>query len=286
MPDITQPETVRDARRRLEGQGQGAGKDAAQGQPSKKVAATYQEAARTKPPDDRITILGIPVEQITPATQAALAGLVAEINHLRNVVKRHERALEKRSGQVQGSGQQIEGALLEPDAFVRALGGMLAQPPAPQQNWVIVLIHVSTYEDIRRSSGLIAANSALADVAHRLRDVRFNVSLGVAGASVASDATPPATAPSVAAIDARAAVPLALSGYAGGSNLAALAALPQNGLDTAAVARTVRDHLAAVGYTVGGIDMALATTVVASVVGGGESPLLALGRADHLMRTS
>ena len=70
MPDIVQPETVAVVQRRLEGQGQG--KDAPRGQPSKKVAATYQEVARSKPADDRITILGIPIDQITPATQASM----------------------------------------------------------------------------------------------------------------------------------------------------------------------------------------------------------------------
>ena len=39
------------------------------------------------------------------------------------------------------------------------------------------------------------------------------------------------------------------------------------------------------GYVVGGIDMALPNTVAAAALGNGESPLLALGRADHLLRS-
>ncbi|MSO72963.1 MAG: hypothetical protein EXQ84_05070 [Rhodospirillaceae bacterium] len=250
--------------------------------PPKKVAASYQAAASSKPLDDRITILGIPVEQITPATQAALAGLVAEINHLRNVVKRHDRIVDKRSGPGQYLAQATGVATLEPEAFLRALGATLAQPTGPDHTWVVVLVHVSTYEDIRRSSGLLAANSALADVAHRLKGVSLNVSPPQSD----TEGVPSGSTLSVAAVEAMSGLPFVLQGYVGGSNLAALADLPLDGLATSMVARAVRDHLAAAGYLVGGIEMALAITVAASAVGVGESPLLALGRADHTLRTN
>jgi hypothetical protein len=260
MPDIVQQDAVATVQRRLEGQGQGGGRDAPRGQPPKKVAASYQEVARAKPVDDRITILGIPVEQITPVTQAALAGLVAEINHLRNIVKRHDRGGDKRGG------AQNEAAILEPEAFLRSLGATLSQPPGEGTSWMLVLIHVATYEDIRRSMGLLAANSALADVAHRLKDLRLSTS---AGLTQGDNPT----------------VSFVLLGYAGGSNIAAVAALPHDDLDSAAVIKSVRDHLLGSGYVVGGIDMALALSVAAAAVGSGESALLALGRADHLLRT-
>jgi hypothetical protein len=51
------------------------------------------------------------------------------------------------------------------------------------------------------------------------------------------------------------------------------------------VSKIVRAHLTGSGYVVGGIDMALEIRVAASPVGAGESALLALGRADHLLRT-
>ena len=146
-------------------------------------------------------------------------------------------------------------------------------------------MHVATYEDIRRSSGLLAANGVLAEVAYRLLDVRIGNTPTALGANHDSVATPSVVALSVAAQEA-AAVPFALLGYAGGSNICGVAALPVSTLDTAVVARTVREHLAANGYGVGGIDMALAMTVAAAAVGSGESPLLALGRVDHLLRTS
>ena len=273
MPDITQPETVVVVQRRLDGQSQG--KDTPRGQPSQKVAASYQEVARAKPLDDRITILGIPVEQITPVTHAALASLVGEINHLRNVVKRNERQAEKR-----GRGDaQTDAAILEPEAFVRQLAVVLGQPPGAGNTWVIVLVHVSTYEDIRRSSGLLAANSALADVARRLKEVR----LSPAHMQTESDAAPHGASPSVAAAEAMP-VPFALLGYVGGSNLAGVVTLSEGSLNTTNLAQTVRGHLAG-GYVVGGIDMALAITVAAAAAGSGESPLLALGRADHILRT-
>ncbi len=95
MPDITQPEAVRIVERRLEGRSQGGhtgGQSGGPEKPAKQVVANYEEAAKAQPSDARITILGIPVDQITPATQAALGGLVAEINFLRGVVYRHEMA--------------------------------------------------------------------------------------------------------------------------------------------------------------------------------------------------
>ena len=59
-----------------------------------------------------------------------------------------------------------------------------------------------------------------------------------------------------------------------------------SGAATDAVAKAVRLQLSAGGYAVGGIDMALAISVAVAAAGDGESALLALGRADHLLRTS
>lgn len=277
MPDILQHEGVPTVERRLEGQNQSGGRPQARAQPSQKVAATYQEVARAKPADDRITILGIPVEQITPSTQAALAGLVAEINHLRNVVRRHERAGDRRA-----AGQANDAPVLEYETFVRMLGATLGQPPGEGNTWVIVLVHVATYEDIRRSSGLLAANGALADVAHRLKEVRLSTA-APSIAPIATDAAPDGAPPSLAAV-ASTAVPFVLLGYVGGSNLAAVTALPTEAFHAPSVSQAVRSHLSG-GYVVAGIDMALAISVAAAAVGANESPLLALGRADHLLRS-
>lgn len=266
MPDITQPETVKVVERRLEGRSQGGGKSAVPEPAAKKAAATYEEVAKTKPADDRITILGIPVEQITPATQAALGGLVAEINYLRGVVKRQERGAPRKPDN-QNNG------ILEPDAFLRALGAALAQPPSAG-TWVLTLVHVPTYEDIRRSSGLLAANGVLADVAQRLKDFR---------ADRGSDSVP-ATG-TVAEMAAAMANSFSVVGYAGGSNLGALTMLAVE-QDAEPFARAVRAHLTANGYTVSGIEMALLIKTAAAPIGAGESATLALGRADHLLRSS
>jgi hypothetical protein len=274
MPDIGQPETVKTVERRLEGKGQGSGRQSAPEQPPKKIVENYAEAARGQPADDRITILGIPVEQITPATQAALGGLVSEVNHLRNVVKRLERMTSRAAPQAAPATTPV----LEPDAFFRALSSALVNPPSGSA-WIVVLVHVATYEDIRRSSGLLAANSVLADVAHRLRDVPLS---GAPESPATDKAIPSGAAPSLAGIQQ---MPFSLLGYVGGSNLAGLASLPAGAVDTVALARTVRAHLATGGYNVAGIDMALAISVSAAAVGAGESAQLALGRADHVLRT-
>lgn len=268
MPDITQPETVQVVERRLEGRSQGGSKSPAE-QPAKKVVATYEEAAKTQPADDRITILGIPVEQITPATQAALGGLVAEINYLRGLVKRHE----KTSGRQKGDHRS--GSVLEPESFLRALGTSLAQAPPLGGRWVLVLVHVPTAEDIRRSSGLLAANGVLGDVASRLKD--FRLDLGTSGAVEPT--------PTVASMATALPLTFTVVGYAGGFNLAGLTALPPDH-DQDALAHAVRGHLTASAYTVGGLDMAVAVKVAAAVIGEGESATLALGRADHLLRVS
>lgn len=263
MPDITQPDTVRTVERRLEGRSQGGSQSAMPDQSPKKLVANYEEAAKAKPADDRITILGIPVEQITPATRAALGGLVAEINFLRGVVRRQEA-----SGGRKPDSQT--GGILEPEMFVKALAAMLGQPAPEGSVWTLLLVHVPTYEDIRRSSGLLAANGVLADVAHRLRDFRPAPVDGAAG--------------TVMEMAAAMAASFTVLGYAGGSNLAALT--PQSmDHDPAALARSVRAHLTASGYLVSGIDMALAIKVAAAPVGPGESATLALGRTDHLLRT-
>ncbi|MGE4061800.1 MAG: hypothetical protein AB7E79_00380 [Rhodospirillaceae bacterium] len=264
MPDITQPETVRIVERRLDGRSQGSTHSAHSNQPAKKVAATYDEVAKAKPSDDRITILGIPVDQITPATQAALGGLVAEINFLRGVVRRHEKSA-PRKADTPGV------AILEPDAFVKALGTTLAQPVAPDSRWVLLLVHVPTYEDIRRSSGLLAANGVLADVAQRLKDFPLDPVDPAAGSALA--------------MAAAMANSFAVTGYAGGSNLGALAKLPAD-QDTEVFARAVRAHLTASGYLVGGIEMAVVIKTAAAPIGAGESAALALGRVDHLLRTA
>jgi GGDEF domain-containing protein len=256
MPDITQPESVKTVEPRLEGQQQGRG---GARQPPQKVAATYAEAARTSTDDDRITVLGIPFEQITPATQAALAGLVSEINYLRSQVKRLERASRK--------AETDSGTIHDVQAFIRSLDAALAQAPAAGEGWIMILVHVPTYDDIRRSSGLLAANAALADVAQRLRDIAF---------ARPTSWEDPATAP-------QGATHVTTVGYAGGGNVAALVALPVAQLDSDALADRVRTALTATGYRVGGIDMALAINVAAAVVGSGESSLLALARTDHLL---
>ncbi len=282
MSDIKKPEAVMLVQERLDGRAPGDGKGAGD-QPPKKVAETYEEAARALPADDSITILGIPIERITSATHAALASLVSENNYLRNALSRHERGARRgASGKQSIARAQGGGAvdLLDYSSFVGVLGTTLAGAPGDGASWVVILVHLKTYELLRRSSGLLAANGALDDVGHRFAQVQIgdlnqgpSAAVEPAGSSAASasGATP---------------VPLTVAGYAGGATVAGLAALPNGPLDTTMIARRVRDHICASGFHVGGVDMALEVQVAASVSGVGESPLLALGRADHLMRAN
>lgn len=157
-------------------------------------------------------------------------------------------------------------------------------------SWVVILVYLKTYEILRRSSGLLAANGALDDVGHRLGKVKFgdlDHEPSVPGESAASpSSTATVGAPASLGAQEGIPIPLTLAGYAGGASVAGLVAMPSVSLDTTAVARKVRDHICVSGFHVGGVDMALEVQVAASVSGVGESPLLALGRADHLMRAS
>jgi hypothetical protein len=253
MPDIPQPTGLPAVDTRREGRG--AGGESA-GRPAKRVVETYQEADRVRPLDDKITIIGIPIAQITASTQAALAGLVAENATLRAQVRR----LETRAPNAP--------PLLPRDAFVARLGELLSGAPGPGLAWMLILVHVQTYEDIRRSTGLLAANSALADAGERLRQLELH--------APAAEGAAPTAAPPVP-------VPLSLVGSAGGLSLGALIAAP-SGTDPATFSRQVRDGLSASGYDVAGLSMALALKVACAAVTAGESALLALARVDHLTR--
>ena len=77
--------------------------------------------------------------------------------------------------------------------------------------------------------------------------------------------------------------PIVCVGAIGGLTLGALASTPAD-VDVSAFARQVQEQLTAGGYDVAGLSMALAIKVAGVAVGGGESPLLAVARADHLTR--
>lgn len=283
MAEIKEPEAVMLVQGRLEGRGQGQGQGGAE-QPPKKVAETYGETARAQPEDDIITILGIPIDKITSATHAALSGLVAENNYLRNALSRHERAARK--GTQSKDAQPEQNALLVYNDFVEKLAALLMRSPGEGASWMLILIHLKTYEALRRNSGLLAANGALDDVGHRFTQIRIGHE--VAEASAPADTSilaSPSEAPVSLAEQNTGIVHLSLAGYAGGSSIAGLAAV-QNGADTTAIARSVRDHICESGFHVGGVDMALEIQVAAAACGLGESPLLALGRADQLLRAS
>ena len=247
MPDIPQPTGLPAVDPRGERRHQSGGDG--RGPAAKRAAESYQEVDRSRPLDDSITIIGIPIAQITSSTQAALAGLVAENATLRSQVRRLETRLPNGAAP----------AVLERDAFLARLGEVTAGAAGAGLAWTLFLVHVQTYEDIRRSSGLLAANSVLSDVSQRLREVQLTVE----GAPTTLSMT--------------------CIGVAGGLSLGALASTPVDA-DVPMLARQVQEQLTAAGYDVAGLSMALAIKVAGAAVSLAESPLLAIARVDHLTR--
>ena len=250
MPDIPQPSGLPavDPRGERRHQSGGDGRSPT----AKRAAESYQEVDRSRPLDDSITIIGIPIAQITSSTQAALAGLVAENATLRAQVRR----LETRPS------NGAAPAVLDREAFLAHLGELTANTAGAGLAWTLFLVHVQTYEDIRRSSGLLAANSVLSDVSQRLREVQLTWPV---------DGTPATT------------LPMVCVGAAGGLSLGALASTPVDA-ELPMLARQVQEQLTAAGYDVAGLSMALAIKVAGAAVSLGESPLLAIARVDHLTR--
>ncbi|MBL8631570.1 MAG: hypothetical protein JNM81_18185 [Rhodospirillaceae bacterium] len=269
-------------------QGGGTGRD--RSPPPNKVANAYQEIAKNKPFDDRITILGIPAEQITPATQAALASLVAEVNFLRSSVRRFEggQVLAKRDT------QPAESEVLPADVLSIQLLKFLSQPAEAGHARVLVLAYLSTFEDVRRSSGLLAANSLLSDLSQRMNGVEFFADPSL---EIPEDTSPPQMVPVKGKNGKIKMLPVEkpprpglykfrMMGFAGGSSLVGVVELPAAPLDETYIARQVRDHCLAQSFNVSGIDMAVALSVAAIVISANEGALTAMGRADHLLRGS
>lgn len=267
MNEIQQPANIALVRPRDEGHGQGNGREPS-GRPPKKVAEAYQENAKAEPVDDRITILGIPAEQITPATQAALASLVNEVNFLRANVRR----LEAGSPKLKRDAKASESEVIPADLLPSYLSRIISEPLQAGVVRVLTLMYLSTFEDVRRSSGLLAANSLLADLAQRAVHAEF------APASENGAGTPVAHSPGL--------FKFRLVGYAGGSSLVGLAELPAGTIDETYISRQVRDHCIENGFNVGGIDMAVALSVAAVVMSSNEGAMTAIARADHLLRGS
>ena len=126
------------------------------GPPAKKVADAYRDTNKNKPVDDRIKILGIPAEQITPATQAALASLVAEVNFMQASVRR----LENAAAAKKRDPSTLELESLPADTLLTHLARIVAEPLPQDLARVLVMAYGSTYEDVRRSSGLLTRQYA------------------------------------------------------------------------------------------------------------------------------
>lgn len=248
MSDISPPSSVVAVQRREE-------KPANDGQqqrhepPPDKVAETYEETARGT--GEKITILGIPAELMTPQVSATIGGLVSEVEHLKSKIRRYEATIKK------STDDGLE-ELLVGDRFVQVLEKALRNDVGPERTSHLVLIVVNTFEDIRKSSGLLAANSALADVVGEIQQSDLNVNLvGLVGgptiAVLLTDAPPDA--------------PIS----------------DENGIPVT-VADRVRAVLEGKAYSVSGIDMKLSFTVASVRAETGQDALHAIGQADHILR--
>ncbi len=266
MNDIQQPASVGLIKTRDEGRSQGKARD--DGPPPKKVAAAYGVTNKNKPVDDRITILGIPAEQITPATQAALASLVAEVNFMRATVRR----LESANAAKRDLTATADGEVIAAEQLIGRLSQIISEPNSTDVARVLVMAYLSTFEDVRRSSGLLAANTLLADLAQRMSRAEF----------APSPHLQPGIGQPVAHGPGQ--FKFRILGFAGGSSLVGLAELPAGPIDETHISRTVRDHCLESGFNVGGIDMSVVLSVSAIVLSTNEGALTAMARADHLLR--
>lgn len=218
--------------------------------PANKVIETYEETARGV--SDSITILGIPAELMTTQVQATIGGLVAEVQFLKSKVKRYEASLPS-------SQPRTQEALLVGEELILHLDKSLskAQPEALVRE--LALIVVNTFEDIRRSSGVLAANAVLADVVLELQSSSLEVQS---------------------------------AGLVGGPIIAVLLAKPEvtgevheSGQVSKTTADLVREIVEGRGYAVAGLDMKLSFTVASVRVETGQSALQVIGQADHIIRS-
>ncbi|MEQ8736176.1 MAG: hypothetical protein RIC29_14715 [Rhodospirillaceae bacterium] len=220
-----------------------------------KVAETYEESAYAF--NDKITILGIPIDLMTTQVQATIGGLVAEVDHLKTKVKRYE-------GGQGGKAAAPTSALLTGEQYIAALDQALSEPPPHGMHRQLALIVVNTYEDIRKSSGVLAANSALADVVMEITNAGLSVTpVGIVGG------------PTIGAL-------LTEPDVMEPKNPKPSKPEDPPPLTTADKVRAAVDQKT---YTVSGIDMHLSFTVAAVRVVTGQSALQAIGQVDHVLRS-
>lgn len=218
--------------------------------PASKVAETYEQNARSV--TDHITILGIPVELMTNQVQAMIGGLVSETSFFKSKVKRLERLAAK--------DVPADVQVLDSETFAVALDQALGSSPEPGRVRELVLIAVSTFEDIRRSSGILAANATLADVAAAVIESELPVQCaGLIGGPIIA----------------------VLLSYPEADWYPELDAPPENELTTADRVRAVLEGRS---YSVSGLEMNLSFKVAAARVETGQSALHAIGQVDHVLR--
>jgi len=220
--------------------------------PPEKVTETYEETARGT--GDRITILGIPAELMTTQVSATIGGLLSQVDQLKAKVRRYEASIKR-------TDDGVPEELLVGDKLMRTLDTALATVPPVGQDRQLALIVVNTYEDIRKSSGLLVANSVLADVVLQIQD---------------------------------SAIPAEQIGLVGGPSIAALFSYnafknddigDHVGMPVLTMADRVREIVDDAVYSVAGLDMKLSFSVASVKVEVGQDALQVIGQADHILRS-
>ena len=218
--------------------------------PANKVAETYEESARAV--TDHITILGIPVELMTNQVQAMIGGLVSETAFLKSKMKRLDTRAAKST--------PADSLVLDGEAYIETLDQALRIGPPAGQVAELALVVVNTFEDIRRSSGILAANATLADVAAHVAESELPAQpVGLIGGPVIA----------------------ALLTYTEADWYPKIDNPPDGELNTADRVRTVLEGRS---YSVSGLDMNLSFKVAAARVEPGQSALHAIGQVDHVLR--
>lgn len=250
MSDITSPTGVVGVQwqeEKASPDGEGSNRDV----PANKVAETYEETARGI--SDSITILGIPAELMTTQVQATIGGMVSEIQFLKSKVKRYETSKNREQGTESGE-------LSVGERLIRELETALSLAPPVGFTRELVLTVVNTFEDIRKSSGILAATSVIEDVASEMRASELDVNpVGLLGGPV------------IAALLTRPDVTVAPEAPEQGGGVT--------------TADKVRGIVESKGYSVAGLDMKVSFTVASVRVEAGQSALQAIGQADHILKS-
>ncbi len=172
--------------------------------------------------DDRASVHGIPEAELTPAVQAALADLMAEIDRLHDETRHQHERIERLEDEVEAHPFL---PVKNRRGLFHAIRRILPRIAEGQMSAALLCLHVGGIERLRLHHGLPAAEAALRHVAERLgEDVRQSDVLANVGLHDFAILMPLADAAAAAAKAERLAESLAASPFrwAGGAHALSL----------------------------------------------------------------